>query len=359
MRHSTIDHDPLMRARQIDDTPFTLATEPEPRPVPKTPAHRPERRRNEKMDRPSQRQHYQCPPASEPELWFRHTHWNAKRKLVRAALEGAGSSKTQLEAFDNCGADCVVEIDAKTQKYRLRGTYCHNRHCEPCMRAKANLLAANLRSKLNDAKPHQFRFITLTLKHNAAPLADQIRRLYASFKKLRTSKKWKESQLGGVAILEVKWIEKTRRWHPHLHIIAEGSFLKKEWLVAEWHRITGDSMIVDIRDLKTHTDAAYYVAKYVSKGTTNNVWTDTDAAQEWICAMRGVRTAATYGTWRGFKLLEHAKDEGDWRPVGLLAAIVNGARNGDSYYVNLLNALVDSKQYDPGKKRPRKEPKNE
>jgi hypothetical protein len=347
--------DPLCRSTHDQPTTaFTLEMEPDrPKPPPKN-APRPERRRAEKKADKSWKVPYIVQPAVEQEIWFRHTHWAAKRRLVLAALKASGTSSTSLESFYNCGADCVVEIDAETKQYRLRATYCHNRHCEPCQRAKANMLAANLRAKLEDGKEHQYRFITLTLKHNTEPLADQIHRLYASFKKLRNTKFWKESQIGGAVVLEVKWKPETRHWHPHLHIIAEGSFIRKQDLSKYWGLITGDSFIVDIRSLDSGKDAAHYVAKYVSKGTNNEVWHDADAAQEWITAMKGVRTAATYGTWRGFKLLQHKKDEADWRPVGLLRIIVDNARAGDQVYIRLLDALINAKQYDPHKKRPPK-----
>jgi len=344
--------DPLCCDRQHTPAPtFTLDLPPEPPPPPKKDAPRPERRRAEKKSDKSWKVPYIVQPATEEETWFRHTHWAAKRRLVFAALKSAGTGTAALESFHNCGADCVVEIDPATKQYRLRATYCHNRHCEPCQRAKANLLAANLREKLNDGAEHQYRFITLTLKHNDEPLADQIHRLYDSFKKLRNSKFWKASQIGGAVVLEVKWKPETRHWHPHLHIIAEGDFMRKQDLSKHWGMITGDSFIVDIRSLNSGKDAAHYVAKYVSKGTNNEVWHDADAAQEWITAMKGVRTAATYGTWRGFKLLQHTKDKKTWKPIGLLRIIVQEARKGEPYYINLLDTLRESKQYDPHKKR--------
>lgn len=295
-------------------------------------------------------------PATVEETWFRHHYWRDKRLKVYKALHSVGQNQKQLDNFDNCGAECVVEFHKEENRYRLRGSYCHSRHCEPCMKAKSNLLAANLRERLADAKTHQYRFLTLTLRHSEAPLCDQIKKLYTSFKKLRTSKLWKSSQRGGAAMLEVKWDPKSRKWHPHLHIVAEGNYIGKDNLSEAWHRATGDSFIVDIRRLDKTKDVAFYVAKYVTKGTNAEVWDDSEAAAEWVTATRGVRSCATYGSWRGYKLLAKPTASTGWNPVGLLRNVVQAAYRAEHWALHLLNALEDCFQYNPGKPRKQKPP---
>jgi hypothetical protein len=331
--------------------PFRLESAPPAKRQYKTPYPRQAKKVKEQKWKSTFDMPIQIKPIDDREAWFRHTHWKVKRDKVMIALRAAHATEKQLDAFVNCGADCVVEIEATTQQYRIRGQYCHNRHCEPCQKAKANLLAANLKEKLAEAKSFQYRFITLTLKHNDAPLREQIDRLNASFKKLRQTKFWKQSQTGGAAILEVKWKPGTRHWHPHLHIIAEGSFIRKQDLSDHWLKITGDSSIVDIRTLDSGKDAAHYVAKYVSKGTNDDVWDDTDASIEWIISLHNVRTAATFGRWRGFKLLAKSEQTGDWRPLGSLTKIVQLAFEGNEYYIRLVQQLEAEKQYNPHKPR--------
>jgi hypothetical protein len=266
-------------------------------------------------------------------------------------LPMAGTGRRAMENFANCGADCVIEYCTEEKRYRLRASYCHCRHCEPCMKAKASLLAANLKEKLEENAPWRYRFITLTLRSTPTPLTDQIKRLYQSYKKLRATKLWKNSQTGGAAMLEVKWHAATRTWHPHLHIVSEGTYLNSRDLSQTWHEITGDSYIVDIRRLQHAKDAAFYVAKYVSKGTNNEVWDDQQAAIEWICAMRGVRTAATFGKWRGYKLLKKPEQKGVWKAVDLLRHVCSRARQGDEIAIRFLEGLRESFQYDPHKQR--------
>jgi len=183
------------------------------------------------------------------------------------------------------------------------------------MQAKANKIVANLRAKLEAQASGDYRFITLTLKHSKRPLAEQIARLYQSFRKLRRMPEWKKTQRGGAAMLEVKWNPGTKCWHPHLHIIGEGTFIDKRDLSRAWKAATGDSSIIDIRRLNDAKETAHYVSKYVTKGTNGEVWSDDDAAQEWILASKGVRMASTYGSWRGYRLLQVTDDTTDWKPV--------------------------------------------
>lgn len=290
-------------------------------------------------------------PINPDEEWFRHFFWKDKRKRVRIALASSGTGPRQLENFDNCGSECVIEWSDAEQRYRLRGSYCHSRHCEPCCKAKANLLAANLRDRLNTRKDKSFRFVTLTLLHSITPLNEQIARLYSCWRRLRQTPLWKKSQQGGAAMLEVKWNPKSRKWHPHLHIVAEGGYLNSRELSQAWLKITGDSMIVDIRRLDKTKDVAFYVAKYVTKGTNREVWEDDNAAIEWVTSTKGVRTCATFGNWRGFKLLAKPKDSGGWVAVALLRSVAAKARAGEVHSINLLLILEDSFQYNPGKPR--------
>lgn len=310
------------------------------------------------FEKKANRAAYQVQPADVQETIFRHSAWRVKRALVRLGLVESGTSSHGLETFDECGAAAVVEFCRETNKYRVVGNTCKNRHCEPCQRAKANLLAANLRGKLEQKAKGRYRFVTLTLKHNEAPLREQIDRIYDCFKSLRKSQCWKSTQVGGAAILEIKWNPKDFHgndtkacWHVHLHVITEGGFLAQQTLSDAWQAATGDSYMVDIRALNEGKDAAHYVAKYVSKGTNDEVWTDPNARQEWILAMKGTRTAATYGSWRGFALLGKIADKQEWTRIGTLTYIASQAQAGEPWAIGALQAINLDCKYDPHKKR--------
>lgn len=305
--------------------------------------------------KPVERDHKPNPfrqPIAEPdELEFRHMNWSAQRQTVRGALTSCGTSERAIERFDNCGAECLVEWSDELQRYRLRASYCRNRHCRPCQKAKASLVAANLKSKLAAGAKQdgdRFRFITLTLRHTDKPLRDQIKNLYRHFALLRKTKLWTQSQRGGTFQLEVS-LNDRGEWHPHLHIIAEGDFIKQDKLANHWMQITGGSFKVDVRAIKSGNDAAAYVAKYICKGVADNVWADRSKAQEWVTSTRGLRTCATFGTWRSFKLLSHdpCTEAKDWKPVALLSQICRQARAGSLADLNMLAVLANALQYDP------------
>lgn len=304
--------------------------------------------------KPQQKLHYEPPVADPQETDFRHQHWKDKRDRLLKILPRAGTTQTSFESFLQCGAECYVEHEATEGRYRLRGCYCHNRHCEPCMKAKANLLRGNLVDRLHGRTEFQYRFVTLTLKHTDTPLRDQIDRLYASFKKLRNSKLWKTNQKGGCMILETKWNPDTGEWHPHLHIMAEGEHMMKERLSEEWYAATGDSYVVDIKLMQTDKDAAFYVAKYVSKGTNADVYFNDEACIEYICAMRGTRSCATFGSWRGFKLLAKPTDARKWSTVGSLTGIIKAANANEPWAIKMLDLINAHLQYNPHRPRPAK-----
>jgi hypothetical protein len=289
---------------------------------------------------------------TEDEEWFRHHNWQGKRQKVRQALVDAGTSQSAVFNFDQCGAECTVEWNATEKRYRCRGCYCHSRHCEPCMRAKSSLITTNLRKIMGkDTKPVH-RFITLTLRNTDAPLKQEIKRLYAAYKQLRARPEWKSSQKGGAATLEVKYNNATKKWHPHLHIISEGDYLSTYWLSQTWRDITGDSHVVDVRKISADKDVAYYVGKYVTKGTNAEVWETPEVAAEWVKAIKGVRMCATFGTWRGYKLLERPKDEpGAWKPIATLGSIVRQAQAGSQWALDLLVHLTTNLSYNPSRPR--------
>jgi hypothetical protein len=220
------------------------------------------------------------------------------------------------------------------------------------MRGKAKLMSHNLYDRLQLRAKGRYRFVTLTLKHSRIPLADQIRRLYASFKKLRTKPLWKRTTEGGCLILEVKWelpdADSLRGgWHVHLHAIVEGNWIAQRELSAAWLEATGDSTIVDIRPVSSAQNAAHYLTKYVTKSVDHQVWSDVSAAQEWVLASKGVRCCATFGSWRGFRLLAHPQTATDWIAVCKLETLIARAQAGEVAAQQLLIILRPPGHSDP------------
>jgi len=290
-------------------------------------------------DRRKARQYEELLNTATPgELAFRHSHWKARREKTREILASIGTSSKAMFAFENCGADCIVEFSELEQRYRKRASYCHSRHCQPCMRSKAARIRMNLSKVIRDNRPNRYRFFTFTLKHDDTPLRDQIQRLYRCFTKLRRDRLWKDTQVGGAFMLEVHHTGK--HWHPHLHVIGEGDFIPRQQLINLWHRVTENSFIVDVRAINNTDGASRYVTKYITKPADENIINDRDKAQEYFNAIRGVRTCSTYGKWRGVKLSERQTDADDWKAICKLDTLVKRAEDGDKHSQIILSILA-------------------
>jgi hypothetical protein len=284
------------------------------------------------------------PPLSVDEETFRHSGWAAQRRRMFAGLRRCCVSASRLDAFAKCGSFATMEYSNARKRYRVRGNYCHDRFCEPCARARAGRAkAAILRRVTKD----RLRFLTLTLRHSTAPLLDQLKRLRKCFSQLRHLPVWKAAVSGGAVFLEVK-VGRDGLWHPHLHIMAEGTWLDWRVLRAAWLVCTGDSDNVDLRAPKGDAKEAIaaYLTTYVTKSGVGRKakeargplldpdtgqWTDA-ALEEFILAMKGQHQIDFLGSWRKWEKEEEAGEEelaDDWEFVGSIDHLLHRARGGD------------------------------
>lgn len=232
-----------------------------------------------------------------------------------------------MARFANCGSGLWLEFNAAKDDIRCRCNRCHDRWCIPCQTERACRMRETV-ARLIDA--HHPRFLTLTLRHSDTPLADQITRLYVSFALFRRRAAWKSHVKGGAAFLELKLSEKTGLWHVHLHCLITGSFWDQREISTEWHAVTGDSSIVDVRRISSSEDAARYVTKYVTKPIDSTVYRDTNRLDEAIISFRGRRLCMTFGSWRSEKLDDVPDDDQEWHGLGRLDCLVTKARAGDT-----------------------------
>lgn len=263
--------------------------------------------------------------APSAEIAFRHSGWAPTRRKVLRALDSLPDGAARFARVATCGSRAWVYKSVEpVPRYAIRCRKCHDRFCTPCATARSHQVARNLARVVD---PKHTRFVTLTLKHSDAPLADQLTRLYASFAKLRSRKLWRSTQNGGIAFLEVKRSRDGRSWHPHLHVLTTGRFLPQTQLAAAWLSVTGDSHIVDIRWIRRAGDACDYVAKYAAKGCCGTVIADPPALREAVAALAGRRTYLTYGTWRGKVMSAPEDDDGvEWVLVSTLESLLASRR---------------------------------
>lgn len=163
-------------------------------------------------------------------------------------------------------------------------------------------------------------FITLTVK-NGADLSERMAHLKKAFKTLldrrRDSLKKKRGYVefskleGAVYSYELTRNQKTKEWHPHLHMFAlANEWIDRDALVNEWQAVTGDSHIVDVRRVKKDKELGYgkafaEVFKYCLK------FSDLSLGDTWegFKALRGQRLTAAFGSLWGVKIPETAEDE--------------------------------------------------
>lgn len=275
-------------------------------------------------------------PALAPDVDFRHSGWLPTRRRIRAALQRCGIGQDRRDRFEVCGSAAWVLRDPdRPDTYGMAANYCHDRFCQPCATARSHTIATNLRDHL---KEQGYRLITLTLKGNHEPLANQLTRLYESFTKLRRRKLWLACIDGGAAFLELTWSAASGTWHPHLHVVAQGGYIPQNLLSDTWKDITGDSYIVDVRYINDVAKAAGYVAKYAAKPHAPSYTHRPDLLDEAIIALGGRRLCLTFGTWRGFKL-NTRPDPKNWQPVAPLNELIRSAWQGNAAAQHILARL--------------------
>jgi len=145
------------------------------------------------------------------------------------------------------------------------------------------------------------RFLTLTLKHSDAPLRDQLDRLYRCYRELRRHPSYRAHVWGGIATLEVERNAETGQFHPHLHILIDGTYWPHPSLKAAWHQVTGDSFIAHIKAVPSRLKIARYIAKYASKPAKLDTWPP-HAVREFAAAIHRRRLVIATGNMHASKL---------------------------------------------------------
>lgn len=275
-------------------------------------------------------------PITTAESAFRHSGWAVLRLRTHDALKRCNTNAARLDRFCNCGSAAFLYKSADGTDIAIRSNKCHDRWCLACQRERAATITQAL---LQVMSARTCRFATLTLRHSRTSLADQIDRLYRSFVALRRRKWWGQHVTGGGYFLEIK-TGRDGLWHPHLHLILEGRYLPQRELSTEWHAVTGDSSITDVRQIHEDAEAAGYVTKYVTKPASSDVYSHPDRLDEMICALRGRRVCGTFGTWRGISLEPDSLADVEWIPVGSLDTLRSRAREGDAEAIRWMEAAA-------------------
>lgn len=203
-----------------------------------------------------------------------------------------------------CGSAAGWLIDLATRRVRNWIARCKARYCAFCANARHGHVAAYVQA-MADMMP-QRKHIVLTTRSNPDPLARQLDTNRDSFTSLRHSPAWRAAIRGGVYTHEVTDNPATGQWHPHVHVLCDGSYYRWQDLRADWRRITGGSDVIRIMQVTDTTRVIRDLCKYTSKPDRLRDWTPRKIV-EYVHATRGRRMLNTFGTFHGFKL-EHPDD---------------------------------------------------
>jgi hypothetical protein len=239
---------------------------------------------------------------------FRHSCWSKIRKKVYESMRRTGQNSHRMASFGACGSYSWIERSSvRPSEFRLRVNHCNDRLCTPCANERSRLLRDNVLGLISGK---QISFITFTLSGYRQPLSMLLDRIFKHFKALRLHPLWSEAVKGGVAFLEVKFNDKSSRWHPHLHILADAKFIDQGELSTVWRTITKDSYIVDIRRVRDVRQTGHYVTKYASKPLNSSFANSQGLLDEALQSLKGRRLCFAFGSWYG-KALTDVDLDGD------------------------------------------------
>jgi hypothetical protein len=218
----------------------------------------------------------------------------------------------------SCGDYLVFNHYWTVDKVKLHGARlcCMPLLCPLCaIRRGAKALGAYLdRWEVIKAEKPMLRpfLVTLTVK-DGEDLEERFKHLQKAQHELWKRKhRGRGSSLDGVAgavwSYEFKRGKNSGLWHPHLHMIALAwNGIDQEALAAEWHNITGDSFIVDVRPIDQTDEAAGFmeVFKYAIKFSDQP---PADTVHSW-CILKGKRLFASSGCFRDVQVPESMMDD--------------------------------------------------
>lgn len=267
---------------------------------------------------------------------FRHSGWQERRAAIVDAMRFAETRVARMINFKRCGADrWIMRSKADPTIFKVVTAKCHDRFCSPCMVDRGAIIRRNLQTKLAKGR---YRFLTLTIRHHHEPLRLLLNRIYTAFRKLRQTAHWKDRVDGGVALLELTYGVDRHGWHPHLHCIIAGRWIDQVIIGRSWLAITGDSIGVHVREIRSKPSAIGYVCRYSTKAVPPNIFRNRSLIAEALDALANRRLVLSFGTWKNYRLLEDPRERG-WEAFDSIASLIARRSNDDELASRILAML--------------------
>jgi len=233
-------------------------------------------------------------------------HREARDRLIVALyLHGSPTLRNASLGMAQCSSRATFYVSQADSKVRPRLWRCRERMCPICGRARSFQVAHQIDEIV--AQMQHPRQIILTVASRDVSLAVQLRFLRSAFSRLRRTPWWLRHVTGGVYTLEVTRNAETGLWHPHIHMLIDGTFIPWKELQLHWHKITAGSKVVWISDVTSRRDSVLELCKYVGKPVASDDWPALDLC-EYALAVRGQRMVQAFGQWRRYKVIDTDQD---------------------------------------------------
>ena len=188
--------------------------------------------------------------------------------------------------------DCKTHHDRET--FPAVPSSCSHRLCPHCAARRAAKFFEEHYEGLKRIKNP--KLLTVTLKSVRRLSRKDFKRLTACFGRLRARKLFQWCQ-GGIYGSEVTY-NPAKGWHPHIHALIDAPYIPQAEIAAAWKEITGDSMVVDIRQVKRGKKglmkAVEEVVKYPCK--LDDFVDDPALVKEYLDAVAGVNLIYGFGS---------------------------------------------------------------
>ena len=160
------------------------------------------------------------------------------KELRRQVREAGAPWRNLAQNMATCG------LDSKYFSCRNCGPHqepvilpilCMSRYCRHCSKAKRSRSRARAEAVVGRFA-YRIRFLTLTIRSTAS-LEKSTSQLRRSLTKLRRRKFWREHIEGGLVTIES--VINKAGFHPHAHMLFDGSFVRQPRMVDEWMSVNG------------------------------------------------------------------------------------------------------------------------
>lgn len=243
-------------------------------------------------------------------------------------LLDAEDGKRRFSRLTECRNRAFFTVHDETGEVRVTSSSCKLRWCPLCASAKRQFLRKEIAQWMT-SQP-EVRFMTLTSKHTAQPLQEQLDGLYSAFRLLRQSPAFKRYVTGGIWFLQTHVSASDGFWHNHLHCIITGRYIPQNLLRDMWLSKTQTSHIVDIRQVKDIQESADYVARYASS-PSNPAKLPPQSLLDLMRACHGRRIVGKWGVASAVRLTPTLPDDAaHYKSVGSFRDLMQMAANDDT-----------------------------